>query len=325
MKGDYIFNTDKFLNITSWGRGISSLTGVKPSEAIGKKYYRVISKINLSKSDAIAKVIKENQTIVFKDYPVNYATGNVKVDITISVTRDRKGIVHGAKVKFTHNPSQTHSEDLRSFSDFFEAASHAHGLRGPLNTIKGASQLLRDSRPEDNEIKEFTDLINESVSQMDTIVSRFLNLPVKRFELSDVDINSILKKVRHLISPTAIKNKIKVHYIYGDLPIVKADGLQIQQAIMNVIDNAIEAMRGNGELKITTGIEHLQEGDFVIISVSDTGPGITATKKIGRYKNGRGFGLTLTRLILHCHGGWMKIDEDKAGTIVKLYLPLKGG
>lgn len=322
--GDCIFYTDRFLNITSWGKGISSFTGIKPAEAIGKKYYKVLSRIRLGNADAISKAMRDQMIILYKDYPLNSSQGERKADLEISAIIGRDKTIQGARVKITHDPSRSSIEHLQNFSDFFEAASHAHGLRGPLNTIKGASQFLRDSRPGDNEIIEYTDLIDEAVNQMDNIVSRFLNLPVKSFELSNIDINVMLKKIRSLISAQSRKHNIKTSYNLEKLPLVKGDALQIQQAIMNVVENAIEAMTGGGELKITTGVEHLQEGNFVLIAISDTGPGImTSGKRQNRFKNSRGFGLTLTRLILHCHGGWMKINEEKTGTTVKLYLPLR--
>lgn len=325
MKEGYIFYTDLFLNITSWGRGISLFTGIKPSEAIGEKYYRIINRISLDNKDALSKAISESQTIVFKGYPLKFGGRERRVDLTISTIKDRKGETQGVKVKITHDPSLYYLENLQELSDFFEAVSHAHGLRGPLNTIKGASQFLRDSRPEDNDIKEFTNLIDEAVNQMDNIISRFLNLPVRRLELSDIDINALLKKIKSLTSQRLTQCGIKAFYSYGDIPYVKADSIQIQQAIMNIIDNAIEAMVEGGEIKITSGVEDREEGDFVVVTISDTGPGITSTnkKRRHRHKNSRGFGLTLTRLILHCHGGWMKIDEDKAGTTVRLYLPVE--
>ncbi len=321
MKGGYIFDTDKFLNITSWNKGISLLTGITPEEAIGKKYYKVISRLKLNNVDAIASTIKDNRTIVFKDYPVSTTEGKLNADITISAIRDRKGTICGARVKVTHCFKYT--EDFRKLSDFFETASLAHGLRGPLNTIKGVTQLLRDSRPGDNEIGDFTDLINESLEQMNTIISRFLNFPVKGLKKTNTDINTLLKSIKTLVDPLAVKNKIKTQYSYGDIPLIKADQLQIRQAVLNVIYNSIEATPKGGVLRITTGIEKLEGGNFTVISVFDTGPGIKSACRKGNIKNSRGFGLTLTRFILHCHGGWMNIDEDTEGTEIRLYLPIR--
>jgi len=324
MKGGYIFYTDKLLNITSWGRGISSFTGIKPSDAIGKKYYHVMERIKIGNSDALLKTIKDDRIIVLKDYPLQSAKGEVKADLTIEAIRDRKRAIRGVKVRVSHDPFHTHEEHLKSISGFFDTASHAHGLRGPLNTIKGASQFLRDYRSEDTNIKEFTDLIDEAANQMNEIIKRFLRLPIKRFELSDVDINRLLKKVKSITSYRTAMNNIKTSYSYGDVPSIQGDSLQIQHAIINVIDNAIEAMPEGGKLNITSGLEHFPEGDFLCITVSDTGHGTESfNKKDDRYKNGRGVGLTLTRLILHCHGGWMKISDNKEGTTVKMYLPLR--
>lgn len=323
MKRNYNFYTDKFLKITFWGKGISSFTGIKPADAIGKKYYKVMKKICFGSTDALTSVIKDDKTIVFKDYPLSSVAGETRADIIISTAKDSNGKIQGVKVKVSHNPSQTYAEDLKSFSDFLETAFQVHGLRGPLNTIKGAAQFLKDSRPEDMEIKEFVTLIEEAVNQMDNTVSKFLSLPIKKLALSDVDINALLKKIKSLTSQRLIQHGIKAFYSYGDIPNVKVDHLQIHQAVMNVIDNAIEAMTGSGELKICSSSEHFKQGDFVVISVSDTGPGIKSAMTTNRIKNSRGFGLTLTRLILHCHGGWMKISDDKTGTTVKLYLPVK--
>ncbi|MFN3480150.1 MAG: ATP-binding protein [Thermodesulfovibrionales bacterium] len=327
MNRDYIFYTDKFLNITSWGRGISLFTGIKSPEAIGKKYYNVINKINLGNVDALSKAIKDDRVIIFKDHPFISATGQVRVDLMISARRNKNNVIQGAKVKVSHNPSQVFSKNMESMEsclDFFEAASYAHGLRGPLNIIKGISQSLRDNYHNIDEIRESADLIDDAVNNMNEVVSRFLDLPKKTLQLSDVDINTLLRDVCRLISQKTSQKKIKTFYSFADLPVIKAENLKLRLAIMNVIDNAIEAMPSGGELKIATETKNFPEGEFVIISISDTGHGLkTYNKKADGYRTSRGLGLTLTRLIVQCYGGWMKINNDATGTTVKLYLPAK--
>lgn len=324
MMGNCIFYTDRSLNITSWGKGISIFTGHKPSEVIGKKYYKVINRIKLGNSDALSTAITKDQIIVFKDYRIFSARGEVKTDIVISPTRDKDGIIQGVRIKIAHDPSRFCVKDVSSFSHFFDVAPMVHGLRGSLNTIKGVTQYLRDSRSGNSDIKEYTDFVDEAINHMKDIISRLLNLPRERFDLSDINMNNILRKLKPLISSRAAKNKIKTLYCYKEIPTVKADSYQIQQALINVVENAIEAMPEGGELRVTTGIEHLQEGDFIVITVSDTGHGFKSDKRGKRYDNIRGFGLTLTRLVLHYHGGCMKITEDRTGTTVKLYLPVEG-
>jgi signal transduction histidine kinase len=103
---------------------------------------------------------------------------------------------------------------------------------------------------------------------------------------------------------------------------------QIEQAILNVINNALEAMHSDGQLTVKTRQEKRSGTDFIVIEIGDTGPGM-AQNIIDRLSlspkdSGRGFGLFITREILQYYGGHLEIKSIKGqGSTVLLYLPIK--
>src|SRR5262249_27515605 len=118
--------------------------------------------------------------------------------------------------------------------------------------------------------------------------------------------------------------------IAGDLPPVMVDLLQIEQALLNLLRNSIEAMGGAGQPHGSISIEATAAGaDFVEIRVSDTGPGFppdlidnpfipfSSTKA-----DGLGFGLPLCKSIVEAHGGRLWLDGRARGAAVHLTLPV---
>jgi two-component system nitrogen regulation sensor histidine kinase GlnL len=101
----------------------------------------------------------------------------------------------------------------------------------------------------------------------------------------------------------------------------------LEQAILNVINNAIHAMSAGGKLTVKTMIEKIEGRSFVIIEISDTGPGMLESridKLASRNCGGKGFGLFITDEVLKRHGGHLEVKSRRGeGTAVKLYLPIR--
>jgi two-component system nitrogen regulation sensor histidine kinase GlnL len=108
------------------------------------------------------------------------------------------------------------------------------------------------------------------------------------------------------------------------------NAFQIEQAILNIINNSLEAMQSGGQLMVRTYQKALSGSDFLVVEISDTGPGIaegkidTLAMPSDAEKEGRGFGLFITREILQYYGGHLEIKSRKGtGTTIRLHLPAK--
>ncbi len=168
--------------------------------------------------------------------------------------------------------------------------------------------------------------MEDEIGKLNNSISKFLGASLSDMEPAETDMNLILKKIEIITSLQANSHKIKSSYEYGKIPPVKIDSFQFEQAILNVINNSLEAMREGGNLNVRSGgIKRLGK-KWAMIEISDTGGGINNSKKsdspAGSFHEGRGFGLFITHEVLKSVRGDMEIKSKRgSGTTVKMYLP----
>jgi two-component system nitrogen regulation sensor histidine kinase GlnL len=211
-------------------------------------------------------------------------------------------------------------------ADYKRASNLAHGVRNPLNAIKGAVVYLKEKYANDRTLLEFTKIIEEEILRLDAFLTRFLNsMAFPDVEKSEADINELLKEIEILTCFQAHAFNIETDYEYGTVPLLMMDSFQLKQAILNIVNNAIEAMHGGGHLRVRSGTEKQNDGLYVVIEISDTGPGINRRRNNNcvrsRAGGGRGYGLNITREVFQSHGGYMELRCRKGrGTVVRLCL-----
>jgi two-component system nitrogen regulation sensor histidine kinase GlnL len=207
------------------------------------------------------------------------------------------------------------------------ASTLAHGVRNPLNAIKGAVVYLSEKYSHEAPLVEFTKIMEDEISRLENFISKFLSSSVSDTEVRETDINSLLKKIEVFISLQIYTRNIQSLFEFGNIPPVIINSFHLEQAILNVINNAIDAMGSGGQLRIGTSAEERDGKVYVVVSVSDTGQGMAAPKRIGELSsdqegNGRGFGLFITYEILKHFHGHLEIDSKiNCGTTIKLFIP----
>lgn len=329
----YIFCTDKQLHVTSWGEELAELTGKKPPEVLGKKYFEMLPRIFLDDKDALSLVVEKNKPVTLKRYALRCFLDHIKADIRISPVRTA-GKVKGVMVTISDPSPCSIARSLRNSQRFIDigktASTLAHGVRNPLNAIKGAVVYLSEKYANEPALVEFAKLMNEEISRLDNFISRFLSTSISDTGFTLTDINALLKRTEAFTSLQAHASNIRSVYELGDIPMTMVNAFQVEQAILNVINNAMDAMPSGGELVVKTRTEALSAQGFVVIEISDTGSGIPAkaagVPSMPLDGRGKGFGLFITREILQYHNGHLEIKSRKGkGTTVRLYLPLRTG
>lgn len=214
------------------------------------------------------------------------------------------------------------------------AAGLAHEIRNPLSTMKVNMQLLRDDLAKESAAERSqrrVDVLEQAVRRLEAIVDDFLNY-ARGFDLELVptDLNRVVAEVVIFVEPEAQRHSVSLRTAYDpDLPPVPIDKRYFQQAILNLLLNArqaIEVRGGAGEIFITTK----QSGDAAHIVVTDTGPGIdeAVLPRIfdvyySTKKGGTGLGLPTTKRIVEEHGGRLKVETALGkGTSFTIQLPL---
>lgn len=208
----------------------------------------------------------------------------------------------------------------------------AHELGNPLNSLSIHLQLINKAIktfPEKfkSKTEKLIKITQAEVKRLDDIVTRFLQAtrPLKpRF--IEGDINRVLDETLEFIGAELKKNKFRVIKKFSkELPKVYIDHLQMRQAFVNIIKNAIEAKSENPRLDVETKLE----GDNIKITFADNGLGIPdeELEKIfepyySTKSGGSGLGLFVVNKIIRNHGGTVEIkSRPNEGAVLKIYLP----
>jgi two-component system nitrogen regulation sensor histidine kinase GlnL len=252
-------------------------------------------------------------------------------DIVIEHATHRKNAagedVAGARVTVANIgcPVLKNIRNAQRFIDIGKAASAlAHGVRNPLSAVKGAVLYISEKYPKERVLTEFAEIMDEEIRKFDKFISKFLSESLFDEEPVLTDVNSLLRKIQVMTSFQTHFYRIRTVYEYGDIPPVWVNSFQFEHAILNIINNAIEVMRAGGRLTVKTRLESFSGGNYIIVEISDTGPGMFESNS-PRYAPmegaGKGFGLLITREILQHYGGHLEIKGRKGkGTVAILYI-----
>jgi two-component system nitrogen regulation sensor histidine kinase GlnL len=327
----FSFSVDRALKINSWSKELEVIYGKSSAEVQGILYHKIIPRINQNSKDAVMQVLKTGRPMSLKGNHITCFCGDGKASIRITPLKNKAGKVNSANVAISAYPSCAVWRRLKQSQRLLDigkiAATFAHGVRNPLNAIKGAVVYLREKYASEGKLIEFTKIIEEEISRLDNFISKFLSPPISEKGLSETDINSVLKKVEVLTSLQAQSRKIETIFEYGYTYPVAINSFHLGHAILNIINNSMEAMPSGGRLTVKTQSEIRSGTDFALIEISDSGPGMAVDRNGDMVTpskvKGKGLGLFITREILRSCGGHLEIKSKRGlGTAVKLYVPV---
>jgi two-component system, NtrC family, nitrogen regulation sensor histidine kinase GlnL len=329
----YFFTVDKDLKLTSLDKDLQALKGKSLSEVKGLSYDELLPKIYFNNADAILQALRNGNKMELDRYRFDCFYAGSHADIVIEPVKDKAGQIYGAKVAMDLRAVCPLVESLQQSQRLIDigkiATTLAHGVRNPLNAIKGAASYLGTKYAEDPTVSEFTTIIEEEITRLDNFIVTFLSTSISDSELCETDLVGILKKMEAFISLNAQSVRISTSFEYGEIPPVMANPFLLEQAIQNVLNSAMQEVEasGGGDLSVKARTEQRLGIDFVLVAVSNTGPGISKGNVDGSSyqagEKGKGFGLFLTREIIQYHGGHLEVKREKGvGTTVSLYLPV---
>jgi PAS domain S-box-containing protein len=216
------------------------------------------------------------------------------------------------------------------------AAALAHEIRQPIAaSITSANACLRwlaRDPPDLERARAAAARIEQDGNRAADVINRLRSFYMKGVppEREMVDIKEIVREMTALLRKEAVRHSIKIYSeLSEDMPNVLADRVQLQQVFMNLMLNAIEAMKGTGG-KLTISSRSTRQG-HVTVSIGDTGVGLPVenTERIfdafhTTKPQGTGMGLAITRSIVDAHGGrvWATVNQE-AGATFHFTLPAR--
>jgi len=221
------------------------------------------------------------------------------------------------------------------------AAGVAHEVNNPLAVIREKAGWMRDLLEEEDvkaspNFQEFEDAVNkieQHVERAGNVVHRMLGF-ARRMEpvCNDLFINDVIRQTAAFLdNEVRFRNIEMVWNLASDLPTIQSDASQIQQVILNLFNNAIDAIGRNGHITVTTGVDAASK--MLSIVIRDDGPGMDkevqgrifdpffTTKKVGE---GTGLGLSISYSIISKLGGSIRFESEVGkGTEFTILLPVK--
>jgi two-component system, NtrC family, sensor histidine kinase HydH len=204
------------------------------------------------------------------------------------------------------------------------SAGLAHEIRNPLGVIKGSAEMLHQKLGESNPLaSELADYISSETNRLSALVTRFLDFarPL-HLELAPQEITAVLDRSLHSVSLMFKDEPVRVERQYqANLPLVPLDESLSEQAFVNLIQNAYDAMGSRGgTLRITAARADGASRDGVEVRIEDTGPGIPAELReqifnpfVTTKKTGVGLGLSIVSRIVDGHHGTIRVESGAEG------------
>lgn len=211
------------------------------------------------------------------------------------------------------------------------SAQVAHEIRNPLNSISIIAQRFLmefQASDSDEEFKKLARSVRSEAERVNRIIRQFLEFArPKEIHPSPCDVSELLRACVHFIAPAAKESNIEIALDIRFAEMIMADADKLKQVFLNIIQNAIAAMKNGGKLEI--GLS--ESNGCIHISFADTGEGIAPEhlpKIFNLYfttkSDGSGLGLSISNQIIAEHGGQIKVESTPGqGSTFRIELPWK--
>lgn len=353
-----LFTVDLEQRITLWNRMAEKITGLKEENVVGTKCTELwncasciencglleksIKKPILQAECSITlpgdKALTLSKNVDFLRDEKNNIIGGIEtfVDITEQKAAERE---------YIQLEEQLHqSQKMKAIGQL--AGGIAHDFNNMLGVILGNADMIRTNADQMNpKIEQYTDRIIKAAQRSSDLTAKLLAYARKEEHVvARVNIHDVIQDTENLLKHTIDKRISITQRLNASSPIVMGEYTQLRNALLNLAMNARDSMPEGGELIFETEITKLDKkyldnlpyklapGDYVMISVADTGIGMNketksrifepffTTKEVGK---GTGLGLTSVYGTLKGHGGSIEVfSKVGKGTLFELYLPL---
>ncbi len=205
-------------------------------------------------------------------------------------------------------------------------AGISHEIRNPLGIIRSSAELLKKKMDRYEPANPVAGIIVEESGRLNTIITDFLNFAVPRTpHLSPVRVSEVIEKNLTFLAPRLKEQQVLLETrIERNLPVLMADPNMLYQAFLNILINALQAMKNGGRILVRAN----RSSGGVSIHFEDSGPGI-CSEYLGKVwdpffttkETGSGLGLGIVRNIIKSHGGEIHItNKPEGGAAVSILL-----
>lgn len=265
---------------------------------------------------------------------INFAEKGRELNVVMAPIRGSEGDAIGVVTIFEDLSNAQKEEERLQRMEGIVAAENlalalAHEIRNPLTVLRGAVKLIPERLEEEDYLRKFAQVALAEIERMDKITSSLLELTrYSKPEFMPVNIHEVLGRSVELVRALASEQNVVIVEAYR-VPKAKivGDPEHLQQAFLNLLLNALQAMPQGGSLTIETSGE--PDSKVIYIKISDTGTGIPKESEDKIFnlffttkRNGTGLGLPLAQSIIYRHQGFIVVESEPGrGTTFTIVLP----
>ena len=284
--------------------------------------------------------LRGNHTVVGTDELADLAKTMNDMCASLVIAKEKIKFEYDARLKTLDQ--LRHTERLSTFG--LISAGIAHEIGTPLNVVDGRAKMIISEDLDDEETKECAAIIKSQAERMTLIIRQLLDFTRRpKQQIASENIVMLIKQIFQLLHPMSSKQHVTFALNKDEATevVLSVDGSQIQQVLINLLMNSLQAMPDGGTVSVCVSNEMLSEPQceeqtlqrFLKIRIVDEGEGICkedlehiftpfyTTKTIG---TGTGLGLSIAHGIVEEHGGWIDVESSVLnGACFSVYLPLK--
>jgi signal transduction histidine kinase len=312
----------------------------RPIEFAAPRFdWRQLQRFGISESN-----LPPGSTVYFRE-PTIWERYSWQIASVVAVLLIQAGLItvllrEHRRRKFSEVQARQRMAELAHVNRFSTAgeltASIAHEINQPLGAIltnaETADAILQSSNPDIAELKDIVKDILQDDRRAGEVIRRMRSLLKKApFEVKNIDLNDLVRETVEFLSALAIARKVElVSVITPDALPILGDRIQLQQVILNLVVNGIDAMRDTPSENRMISIRTSRIENFAQLSVSDRGSGIPEDKLKEVFEpfftskaEGMGMGLSIARTIIEAHHGLISANNrDHGGATFRIELPL---
>ncbi|MBI2179871.1 MAG: PAS domain-containing protein [Deltaproteobacteria bacterium] len=328
--GAGVISIDPAGKITTWNKAAEQMLGVKAGEALGKPEEQVFASERLQ----VMREIMENVTngeAVEREIKISLPERLLTVVANAATLRDDEGRSLGVMM-FLEDITQI--QKVQRMEAWREVARRiAHEIKNPLTPIQLSAERLRKRYAKLLEgdgavLDKCTTTIIRQVEELKNLVNEFAQFArLPSAELAANDLNEIVREALFLFQEG--HKEVGFQFRPGAIPPLELDRNQMKRALMNLLDNAVAAVDGDGEVKITTNYDRSLA--IVSLEVADNGRGLSPEVRARVFepyfstkKDGTGLGLSIVNAIVEDHHGYIRVrPNEPRGTKFIIELPAR--
>ena len=324
-----VVSVDPAGNVTTWNKAAEQLLGVKAADALGKNFQEVFRADALAGVREIADKVQGHQSVE-REVKIPMPQQLLTVVASAATLHDDDGSSLGFMI-FLEDITQI--QKVQRMEAWREVARRiAHEIKNPLTPIQLSAERLRKRyagmlNDDGAVLDKCTTTIIKQVDELKNLVnefSQFARLPAA--QLMSNDLNEVVNEALFLFKEG--HNGIDFQFRRGVIPAVDLDREQIKRVLINLLDNAVAAVDGGGEIRLATDYDPARA--VVTLEVADNGSGLApelGTKIFEPYfstkQNGTGLGLTIVSQIIEDHRGYIRaLPNLPQGTRFSIELPV---